>query len=395
MPNPRIASLLLVGVCITGIPSISPAADVGAAAAMEGPSEQGSLNDRVRTLEDEVRAMKSQMQDAARAKGTADRVRKGTKIRIVELANGRLEAVCETRRNLSHLVDEFIPVLLPRVEVVFDKRANRLVATGSRQDVGHLVGMVLSLDQDPPRESQASPFERSHTSAFACSGTPAGAANLSVDISLEGNASKEVEIKLGSRAEKTLQKALPGKITVELPAEGNGEHYLYFRCPGYAEQWVRIAFSDGKIAPEHVDVALRRSRYVILRCAFNTKNNRTLTGDDVVEQRVALSHWTAPRYFSGDWQVWQKFGGTTLQLNFHRLTSEFGFLKPASDTSYDDMKEAPESGYRCNHIEAQKGLVLYCRVNGNRQFGLGYGKILVEDVVDAVPKGIQVIDGRK
>jgi len=227
-------------------------------------------------------------------------------------------------------------------------------------------------------------------------GSWTGSAALPVELSLEGNAKAEVTITLGASV--TLQKALPGTVQLDLTAVGNGKHHLFFHCPGYASQWLSIEVADGKASPKQLKVRLFRKRYVILRCAFNKDGGRKLDGDGVEEQRLALSHWTGPEYFHQDWQIWQKSSGGTMlgdtpYLEFHRYVNGFGFARPAPGVSYEQMKEAPEAGYRCENMKAEKGLVLYCRVNGDvAKEGIGYGKILVEAVTETPPKGIPVID---
>ena len=115
-------------------------------------------------------------------------------------------------------------------------------------------------------------------------------------------------------------------------------------------------------------------------------------GEGVEEQRLALTHWSHIDFFRQDWQIWQKsdrgnwFGDTPF-LQFHMGVPGFGFLKPSSGVSYKNMEEAPVSGYRCENIKAEKGLLLYCRVSGG-----GYGKILVEDVTETPPKDVRVIE---
>lgn len=225
--------------------------------------------------------------------------------------------------------------------------------------------------------------------AFAVISTPGRAAVLTVDLSLEDNA--KVEVDVGLELDKPRQKAVPGILDLELPAKGNGDHHIFFLCPGYAAQFIRIEYSDGKLFPQQTKVKLYRTRYVVVRCAFNAKNKRTLTGPDAEEQHLALSQWTAPKYFNYDWKVWQDFSAPTVRLDYFRVASGFGCVKPAAGVSYKEMKEAPESGYRCQNIAAKKGLLLYCRVQGDRHFGLGYGKLLIEDVTETPPKDVQVL----
>ena len=48
--------------------------------------------------------------------------------------------------------------------------------------------------------------------------------------------------------------------------------------------------------------------------------------------------------------------------------------------------------YECVSMKAEKGLTLFCRVEGNRKDGLGYGKVVVEDITETPPAGIKVIE---
>ena len=233
---------------------------------------------------------------------------------------------------------------------------------------------------------------------------------LPVEISLEDNpkakdsssAKPEVIVQLDHR--QTLQKTPPGTVNVDLSPAGNGEHFIYFHSPGYASQWVYVKIADGKASLREAKAKLFRNRYVILRCAFNTNGDRSLEGDDVDEQHVALSHWTSAKPFGQDWQIWQKkrnsgnncdFGDTPY-LEFHRWSfNGFGFARPAPGVSYQQMKEAPDAGYRCENIRAEKGLLLYCHVAGNIGTGLGYGKILVEAVTEELPEDVRLVTQRE
>ena len=221
------------------------------------------------------------------------------------------------------------------------------------------------------------------------------AISLPVEVSLEGDAKAEVTLQMDHR--QTLLKMLPGDARISLPAGTSGEHHIFFHCPGYASQWVYLKIADGKMTPDRAKIKLFRKRYVVLRCSFNTSGQRNLEGDDVEEQHLALSHWTGPKYFNQDWQVWQKSNGAAMfgdvpYLEFHRYCTDFGFKKPPAGTSYDEMNGAPASGYHCENIKAEKGLVLYCRVNGNAKEGIGYGKLVVEAVTDKPPEDVQVVE---
>jgi hypothetical protein len=217
---------------------------------------------------------------------------------------------------------------------------------------------------------------------------------LPVVLSLEDDAKRDVTVVLDS---KPLAKKLPpGAASLELSVAA-GVHTLNFRCPGYAAQWAAFRMIDGMPSPKEVKVNLFRKRYAILRCVFNVNGGRELQGENVEEQHIALSHATAPKHFTLDWLLWQSpnganAAGDTLYFRWHRQSSDNGFVKPAKDVSYDAMTEAPKSGYRCEEIKLTKGLALYCHVNGNRAGGLGYGKIIVEDITETPPPDVRVID---
>ena len=86
--------------------------------------------------------------------------------------------------------------------------------------------------------------------------------------------------------------------------------------------------------------------------------------------------------------------GAAPRINFNRFVDGFGVVKPPPGVSYENMTVAPESGYRCENLTAEKGLVLYCRVNGNiDKAGLGYGKILVEAVTETLPRDVPILRG--
>lgn len=221
------------------------------------------------------------------------------------------------------------------------------------------------------------------------------AIRLPVRLSLEDNAKAEISIAMSGG--KMLKTMFPGIGQLDLTAAGNGKHYLYFECRGYASQTACVEIIGGRTSEAEIKVKLFRKRYAILRCAFNTHGRRSLEGDEVQVQRIALPHWTAPNYFNQDWQIWQKSDGVALfgdspYFEFHRYTTGFGFVKPVSGVSYEAMKEAPETGYRCESVKAEKGVVLYCRVNGDRAKGLGYGKVLVEGVTETPPNDVRVVE---
>ena len=192
-----------------------------------------------------------------------------------------------------------------------------------------------------------------------------------------------------------------GVNTIGIPQLRDGQHYLYLRAAGHAPQWVHVTVTDGKASPEAAEVTLWRRRYVLLRVAFNPKG-RALVGDGIETNRVAVAHWGLPDHFGHDWQVWQRGArgkkptfGPEPWLDFHRIINGYGFADVPPGTKFDDVTEAPEAAaYQTESRPAVKGLLLYCRVNGDvRPPGqMGYGKVLVEDVTLKPPADRPVIE---
>lgn len=210
-----------------------------------------------------------------------------------------------------------------------------------------------------------------------------------------------IEIQTGDFPPKVIKKMddVPtGSAEMALAGITNGDYFVYLSSPGYAGQWQALSVKQGKLEPDTIKVKLFRKRYVVLRYVFNTSGARELSGKDIKEGRAAVAHWGHLPYFGQDWQIWQKssggemFGDTPF-LDFHRFSKGFGFAKVPVGAVFDDLKEAPApTAYECMSTKAEKGLMLFCRVEADRKDGLGYGKVLVEDVTETPPEGVKVIE---
>lgn len=197
---------------------------------------------------------------------------------------------------------------------------------------------------------------------------------------------------------KSMEGVPTGSAEMALSGITNGDYVVYFSAPGYAAQWQVLTVKQGKLEPDTIKVKFFRKRYVVLRYAFNTSGARELSGKDIKEGRVAVAHWGHLPYFGQDWQIWQRspgdemFGDTPF-LDFHRFSRGFGFAKVPKGAKFDDLNEAPmPTAYECMSTKAEKGLMLFCRVEADRKDGLGYGKVFVEDVTETPPEGIKVIE---
>ena len=150
-----------------------------------------------------------------------------------------------------------------------------------------------------------------------------------------------------------------------------------------------------------MSVNLFRWRYLVLRYIFNTSHGRDFSDTKAIKEgRAAVSHWGNLPYFREDWQVWQGSIGTdragdTLFLAIHRPVHGFGFAKAPEGIAFDDLKEVPaDAEFKNQDLKTEKGMTLFCRVRGNAdhgQDGLGYGKLVIEDITETPPPGVEVI----
>jgi hypothetical protein len=82
-------------------------------------------------------------------------------------------------------------------------------------------------------------------------------------------------------------------------------------------------------------------------------------------------------------------------LDFHRFSPNCGFAPVPDGIPFDELKEAPENDqYKCVGFGAEKGLILFCRVGGNSPQDQCYGKLLVEEIVETPPSGVDLVKGR-
>ncbi len=234
-------------------------------------------------------------------------------------------------------------------------------------------------------------------------GTEATGASLRLNLSIDDMrpAKVKVEIQTGELTPKVLKKledARPGSSELGLSDLADGDYLVFFTSPGYAAQWQSLTVKQGKGEPSEMKVNLFRKRYVVLRYVFNTSGGREFSGKSIKEGRAAVAHWGSLPYFQQDWQIWQKapdgdmFGDTPF-LDFHRFSNGFGFAKVPDGVAFDDLKETPaNTQYNCKSTKAEKGLTLFCRVEADRKEGLGYGKVVVEDVTETPPAGVKRIE---
>jgi hypothetical protein len=232
---------------------------------------------------------------------------------------------------------------------------------------------------------------------------------IRINVALEdrGVGDIKAEIKTGGsnrQVIKTVEGLRPSIVDLAMTEVADGQYFVFFSSPGYAGQWRRFEVVRGKTVPADLKVQLFRKRYVVIHYAFNKSGGRELSGGDMIEGRAAVTHWGGLPLFWHDWQIWQKpdtnahnpasreLFGPIPYLTFHRYVKGFGFLRAPDGVEFDKLRQAPESlTYKCENLKAVKGLTLFCRVNGDRKEGLAYGKVMVEDVTESPPPGIEVI----
>jgi hypothetical protein len=195
---------------------------------------------------------------------------------------------------------------------------------------------------------------------------------------------------------RSLGKLKAGENVIEMKGFPDAERYVvYLSSPGYATQWIPVKVEDGKVVSPDEKITMYKKRYVVLRYVFNRKGRSLKPGPGVESRRVTLEHWGQAGPMGEDWHVWQASQdaggfGDRMTLTFHRIGPGFGFAEPPAGTKFEDMVEAPEDPgeYHTKTFDAEKGLVLYCRVNGNnpKDGQTGWGKISVEEVGVGEPK---------
>jgi len=192
-----------------------------------------------------------------------------------------------------------------------------------------------------------------------------------------------------------------GESSIEVPDMPDGRHTFYVAAEGFAPQTVLIAVSNHEAIAPGPTLTLYRLRYVVVRFAFNKKGERELSGEDVEEGRLALTHWTGAPHFNEDWQIWQgvrarshAFGDRPM-IMFHRVgTKEFGISEAAVD-SFDEMKTAPaieETKYQLKSCEIMAGKRYFFRILGNEgtRKPAGYGKMEIEEITLTPPKDTEI-----
>jgi hypothetical protein len=199
-----------------------------------------------------------------------------------------------------------------------------------------------------------------------------------------------------------IAKLAEGANTVDLTTFPDGQHFFYLERTGCAAQWLNITVTNGECKADRDDVTLYRTRYVVIRYAWNKTGKRNLTGDGVQTGRVAITHWGRVPNIGRDWQVWQGDGsdssvswGDTPELSFHRIATDYGFADAPEGAKFDDLAEAPDvsdAKYQTKSCPATSGLLLLCRVSGDKPDQPSFGKILVEDVTFTPPAGVKLIE---
>jgi beta-lactamase regulating signal transducer with metallopeptidase domain len=239
-----------------------------------------------------------------------------------------------------------------------------------------------------PEADQPAPAEKEETPAEA----GAEPSELSLTVTLEDGASEPLKLVLFdsySRPLKTWDEVDPGSVKLKLPALEPERYRLEVSAGGYGVKNIALTVSRQGVRANIASLALFRRRYAILRYAVNIEGARTLTGPNVHEGSVAISFGSVPD-LDGDWLIRQV--ETSPVFDFHRYGGN-GFARPAKGVTFEEVDTAPQPDqYRPESVVAAPGTILLNRIQGNTPRERKYAKILVEDVTETPPEGIQVID---
>ena len=228
-------------------------------------------------------------------------------------------------------------------------------------------------------------------------------AGMPLNLAIEDMKSVAIKVEIKTKTGEVIKKIddlRPGSADMALSKVPDGDYHVYFSSPGYATQWQRLKVNQEVGEPGSMNVKLFRKRYVVMHYVFNTSGGLKLSGSDIKEGRAAVAHLGQLPFFGEDWQIWQGSPGNDLfgdtpSLKFHRISDEgrFGFAKAPTGVAFDALKEIPANiKYSCDNMKAEKGLTLFCHVESGNDDGLGYGKVIVEDVTETPPAGVKVIE---
>jgi len=253
------------------------------------------------------------------------------------------------------------------------------------EDIGIGYGKLTILDvsETPPAQDLGD----SNQAAAASFHVPSNSVSVEFEPDKTGKASPKLQLQLETmKGNDRLwrRSADAGKIVLDMKGLKDPGYRLILEAPGYASQWIELVReSEGNYRPSVEDTVIRmyRHRYVTVHYAFNAGQNRNLSAPDE-SGTVTLTHWKGLPNFEMDWQIRQN--GPMPHLHFHRINNGFGLVS-AQNTSFEQMTLAPESGYVFADMEAIKGRSFYCRVHGNDEHGIGYGKLTILDVSETPP----------
>ena len=288
--------------------------------------------------------------------------------------------------------------LLPLgVVTVFILLSSTFSASGDVQDTGpqekQPAADAKDVETAAPPAAEAPKAEVSKP-APAAEAVPA---ELVMTVTLEDNARDPITVVLKDsyrRVVKTWDNVVPGKVQLTLPSIEDGRYLIEVSAKGYGlwDTWIHV--SKKRAAPYKQLVELYRRRYAVLRYAANMQGERQLTGPDVKEGRVAISFGTIAD-LNGDWNINQEFNGKGSRnpvLDCRRYGQNGTAVQPQG-TSYDDIKLAPPNDkYKPEDLILEKGMVLLDRIVGNGPGERRYAKILVEDITEKPPQGVEVIE---
>ena len=82
------------------------------------------------------------------------------------------------------------------------------------------------------------------------------------------------------------------------------------------------------------------------------------------------------------------------KLKTSRATSPDSYVDHSITAGCSPAPDTTQVTYKAENFIAFKGLQLYCRVHGNEKDGVGYGKILVEEVTEKPPADVEVLEGQ-
>ena len=182
-----------------------------------------------------------------------------------------------------------------------------------------------------------------------------------------------------------------GKTTVDTQGLKDGEYTLFIYADNHCGQYEWFTIRNGKVETTKLSFSLHKKYYTVIKYEIN-KDGTEFGQQENIKGTLALSHWTELPILGEDWFITQVSKPKRPLLEFHRLSSGFGFQPLIGDFSKE--KGPQKMATKPATIPQKPGLRLWCRVDGNFGYSNCYAKIKILAVTatpdKTIPKATEI-----